>query len=138
MSVPVDWKPERAVQEKIRGIQIYIFTVDWKPAGAILEKVRDFQKNKKQKTWLLKHVEGRTLCAGLKMATSSKLLINNGLSPQEASVATLCQVWHCNAHFGLFNYLIYLRNCYIFLYKLCDVKWRFKMFLCDVATYFIV
>jgi len=33
----------------------------------------------------------------------------------------------CNAHFWLFSYLIYLRNCYIFLYILCDVKWRFNM-----------
>jgi len=29
---------------------------------------------------------------GLQMVTSSKLVINNGLSPQKASVATLCQI----------------------------------------------
>jgi len=43
---------------------------------------------------MVKHVDGRTLSAGLQMATSSGLSINNGLSPQEASVATLCQVLH--------------------------------------------
>jgi hypothetical protein len=36
-------------------------------------------------------VDGRTLCAGLQMVTSSRLLVNNGLYPQEASVATLCR-----------------------------------------------
>jgi hypothetical protein len=35
------------------------------------------------KKWLLKHTSGRTLCAGLQMATSSILLVENGLYPQE-------------------------------------------------------
>ena len=65
--------------------------MDWKPEKVVQAKVRDFSK---KKTWLLKHGEGKTLCAGLQMATSSRLLINNGLSPQEESFATLCQVLH--------------------------------------------
>jgi len=60
--------------------------------------------------------------------------------PAPARSSKLCFAVYsmCNAHFWLFNYLIYLRNCYIFLYILCDVKWRFNMILCDVVTYFIV
>jgi len=40
MSVPVDWKPERAVQAKIRGIQKSIL-VDWKFEKTVQAKVRD-------------------------------------------------------------------------------------------------
>jgi len=72
--------------------------MDWKPERAVQAKNRDFQKEKnqknKKKTRLLNHVEGRTLCAGLQMATPSRPSINNELSPQEASVATLYQVLH--------------------------------------------
>jgi len=67
--------------------------VDRKSERAVQAKLGIFKRNKK-KIWLLKHVKGRTLCAGLQMVTSSRLLINNGLSRQEESVATLCQVLH--------------------------------------------
>jgi len=40
MSVPVDWKSERAVQEKLGAYKkTNIFLVDWKPERAVLEKV---------------------------------------------------------------------------------------------------
>jgi len=72
-----------------------ILPVDWKPEGAIQAKVRDFHKQKqKQKKRLLKHVEGRTLCSHLQMATSPRLSFDNELASQEASVATLCQALH--------------------------------------------
>jgi hypothetical protein len=44
--------------------------VDWKPERAVQAKVRDFQK--KKKTWLLKHARGKALCVGLQMTTSSR------------------------------------------------------------------
>jgi len=49
MSVPVDWKPERAIQAKIRDMQKYIFPVDWKPERAIQAKVRDSKKKKRKR-----------------------------------------------------------------------------------------
>ena len=50
--------------------------MDWKPERAVKAKVRDFQRKIKQKkAWLLKHTNGRTLCVGLQMATSSRLLV---------------------------------------------------------------
>ena len=73
--------------------------MDWKPERAIQAKVRDFQKKgkkimtkNKQKAWLLRRTNRGTLCVGLQMATSSKLWVNNGLYPQETSVATLYRV----------------------------------------------
>jgi len=71
--------------------------VDWKPERAVQAKVKDFQ-NKwkiKQKAWLLRRAKGGTLCVGLPMATSSRLCVNNGLYPQETSVATLYRVLPC-------------------------------------------
>jgi hypothetical protein len=35
-----------------------------------------------------------TLCAGLQMAISSRLVVNNGFSPYEALIVTLCWVLH--------------------------------------------
>ena len=61
--------------------------MDWKLERAVQEKVRDFHKQKR----LLKHAEGRTLYAHLQMVTSPRLLIDNELSPQGASAATVCQ-----------------------------------------------
>ena len=68
--------------------------MDWKPERAVQAKVRDFQNKRKikQKAWLLRRANGGTLCVGLQVATSSKLWVNNGLYPQETSVATLYQV----------------------------------------------
>jgi len=68
--------------------------VDWKPERAIQAKVRDFQNKRKikQKAWLLRRANGGTLCVGLQMVTSSRLWLLNGISPQETSVATLYQV----------------------------------------------
>jgi len=68
--------------------------VDWKPERAVQAKVRDFQNKRKikQKAWLLRRANGGTLCVGLQMATSSRLWVNNGLYPQGTSVATLYQV----------------------------------------------
>jgi len=71
----VDWKPERAVQAKIRGIKRNILPVDWKPEKAVQAKVRDFQRKIKQKAWLLKHTNRGILCVGLHMVTSSRLLV---------------------------------------------------------------
>ena len=68
MSVPVDWKPERAVQAKL-GIL----------------------KNK-NKEWLLKHAEGRTLCAHLEMATPPRPPIDNELASRGALATTVCRV----------------------------------------------
>jgi hypothetical protein len=65
--------------------------VDWKPERAVQAKVRDFSKKNKQKKWLLKHTSGRTLRVGLQNGDFFQiLLVNNGLYPQEAFVATLC------------------------------------------------
>jgi len=50
MSVPVDWKSERAVQAKIRGTKRNILPVDWKPERAVQAKVRDFHKQKQTVT----------------------------------------------------------------------------------------
>ena len=68
--------------------------MDWKPERAVQAKVRDFQNKRKikQKAWLLKLANGGTLCAGLQMVTSSRLWLNNELYPQKTSVATLYQV----------------------------------------------
>jgi len=56
--------------------------VDWKPEKAVQAKVMDFQKRSKtKKAWLLRRANGGTLYTGLQIATSSRLLINNGLSP---------------------------------------------------------
>ena len=68
--------------------------MDWKPERAVQAKVRDSQNKRKikQKAWLLKRANGGTLCVGLQMATSSRPWVNNGLYPQETSVATLYQV----------------------------------------------
>jgi len=68
--------------------------VDWKPERVVQEKVRDFQNKRKikQKAWLLRRANGGTLCVGLQMTTSSRLWVNNELSPQKTSVATLYQV----------------------------------------------
>jgi len=87
--------------------------MDWKPERAAREKVRDFKKEK-QKKWLLKNAEGRTLCVGLEMVTSSRLLINNGLSPQEASVATLCRT-SPHQWLDLFNNIISMEVCLVFV-----------------------
>jgi len=46
MSVSVDWKPERAVQAKIRDMnKNVIILIDWNPKKAIYAKVKD-QKTK--------------------------------------------------------------------------------------------
>ena len=68
--------------------------MDWKPERAVQAKVRDFQNKRKNKTkaWLLRRANGETLCVGLQMVTSSRLWVNNGLYPLETSVATLYQV----------------------------------------------
>jgi len=45
MSVSVDWKPERAVQAKIRDIQKFtIILIGWNPKRAIYAKVKDHDK----------------------------------------------------------------------------------------------
>jgi len=44
MSVSVDWKPERAVQEKIRDKKKLIILIDWKPERAIYAKFKDHDK----------------------------------------------------------------------------------------------
>ena len=54
MSAPMNRKPERAVQAKIRGIQKEnIFPEDWKRERAVQAKVGDLKKKKKQ--WLWEH-----------------------------------------------------------------------------------
>ena len=50
MSVSVDWKPEWAVQAKIRDIKRNTLPVDWKLERATQAKVRDFFQNKDNKT----------------------------------------------------------------------------------------
>ena len=44
MSVSVDWKPERAVQEKIRDKKNVIILIGWNPKRAIYAKVKDHDK----------------------------------------------------------------------------------------------
>ena len=59
--------------------------MDWKPERAIQAKVRDFQ-NKDKKAWLLKRANGGTLCVGLQTTTSSRLLGQQwALSPRDIS-----------------------------------------------------
>ena len=62
------------------------------PKGRSRQKLGIFKKKIKQKAWLLRRANRGTLCAGLQMAISSKLWVNNGLYPQETSVTTLYQV----------------------------------------------
>ena len=89
MSVPVDRKPERAVQEKIRGIQkIYSRWIE-NPKGRSRQKLEIFRKiiqkkikknYKKKKKNKQKKIEAshfkwvkwkNALCVGLQMATSA-------------------------------------------------------------------
>jgi len=92
MSVPVDWKPERAVQAKL-GAQKGIYS-RWteNPKGRSRQKLGIFTNKNKNKERLLKHAVGRTLCAHLQMATSLRPLIDHKLASQEASADTVCRV----------------------------------------------
>jgi len=86
MSVMVDWKPERAVQAKIRGIQKNTIPVDWKPERAVQAKVRDSKNKRSKKTMQKKSMTSEvypreSTQAVLQMATSARLLIN-GLYPR--------------------------------------------------------
>jgi len=44
MSVSVDWKPERAVQAKVRDIKNIIILIGWNPKREIYAKVKDHDK----------------------------------------------------------------------------------------------
>jgi len=68
--------------------------VDWKPERAVQAKVRDVQNKRKikQNAWLLRRANGGTLCVGLQMTTSSRHWVNNGLYLQGTSVATIYRV----------------------------------------------
>jgi len=64
MSFPVDWKPERAIQAKVRDLQ-----------KKIIQKNDDEKKTKtKTEASQFKWVNwSNALCAGLQMATSAKV-----------------------------------------------------------------
>ena len=66
MSVPMDWKPERAVQAKIRGHEKEsIFSMDWKPERAIQAKVRTKKRAMIMRVWSVPKVN----VIGSEMAT---------------------------------------------------------------------
>jgi len=66
--------------------------VDWKPERVVQAKSGIFKNENKER--LLKHAKGRTLRGHLQMATSPRPSIDNELSSQGASTATVCQVSH--------------------------------------------
>jgi len=82
MSVPVDRKPERAIQAKIRGIQnIYSRWIE-NPKGRSRQKLGIFKNNTKMmmktktEASQFKWVKWKNaLCAGLQMATSVRLFV---------------------------------------------------------------
>ena len=78
---PGGLKTRKGVQAKIRGIKRNTLPVDWKPERAIQAKVRDFQnKDKKNMT-----AEARQY-VGLQTAASSRLLGQQwALSPKDIS-----------------------------------------------------
>ena len=68
----MDWKPERAVQAKVRDSKT---------------KKQKKNKAKKAEAWQSQVCQQRILCADLQIAASSKILINNGLYPQKVSTS---------------------------------------------------
>jgi hypothetical protein len=95
--------------------------LDWTPERAVQAKIWDFQKKRKKimQKWLLKHTSGRALCAGLQMATASKLLINNGLYPQGHQLLPCVGLHPINGSF-LFTIISFSMNFAECLY--CDVS----------------
>jgi len=101
---PDGLKTRKGGPGKIRGIKKGTYS-RWieNPKGRSRQKLGIFSKsNKTKKAWLLRRSNGETACVSLQIATSSKLLVNNGLYPQETSVATWYQVLP-RLQFGLFT-----------------------------------
>src|SRR4030042_6766442 len=94
MSVPVDRKPERAVQAKIWGTQKKRIHARWieNPKGRSRQKLgiqkqknKKKKQNKKDRGMTISSMPTKILCADLQITASSKILINNGLYPQKVS-----------------------------------------------------